>query len=62
VEIAESSLFRFAPDLSNPPEEVAKVASDFWHPKAVMAASAKTKATPKTTMEPVVAKEPDKKP
>ena len=62
VEIAESTLYRFSPDLSNPPEEVAKVASDFWHPKAAMAATTKTKMAPKTSIEPVVAKEPDKKP
>ena len=62
VEIAESALYRFSPELSNPPDEVAKVAADFWHPKAMMASSAKTKTTPKITMEPVVAKAPDKKP
>jgi len=62
VEIAESTLYRFDPDLSNPPDEVAKVASDFWHPKAMMAASTKTKIAPKTAIEPVVAKAPDKKP
>ena len=62
VEIAESTLYRFSPDLSNPPDEVAKVAADFWRPKAMMAASTKTKTAPKTTVEPVVAKEPDKKP
>ena len=62
VEIAESTLYRFSPDLSNPPDEVAKVASDFWHPKAMMAATSKTKTAPKTAMEPVVAKNPDKKP
>src|SRR5258708_15868684 len=62
VEIAESTLYRFSPELSNPPDEVAKVAADFWHPKAMMASSAKTKTTPKITMEPVVAKAPDKKP
>ena len=62
VEIAESTLYRFSPDLSNPPEEVAKVASDFWHPKAMMATTAKTKAAPKTTIEPVIEKEPAKKP
>jgi hypothetical protein len=63
VETAESTLYRFSPDLSNPPEEVAKVAMDFWHPKAMTAATAKTKTEPKTsTIEPVVAKQPDKKP
>jgi hypothetical protein len=59
VETAESTLYRFAPDLSNPPDEIAKVASDFWRPKAMMAATAKSKAT---TMQPVAAKEPAKKP
>src|SRR6266436_9909479 len=58
VEVADSTLFRFNPELSNPPEEVAKVAMDFWRPKAVMAAAAK----PKTSLEPVAAKEPTKKP
>ncbi len=62
VEIAESTLYRFSPELSNPPEEVAKVASDFWHPKAIMAATTKTKTAPKAAIEPVVAKAPDKKP
>lgn len=59
VETAESTLYRFAPDLSNPPDEIAKVASDFWRPKAMMAATAKSKAA---TMQPVAAKEPAKKP
>jgi antibiotic biosynthesis monooxygenase (ABM) superfamily enzyme len=58
VEVADSTLFRFNPELSNPPEDVAKVAMDFWRPKGVMAAAAK----PKTSLEPVVAKEPTKKP
>jgi len=59
VETAESTLYRFAPDISNPPDEIAKVAADFWRPKPMMAA-ATTK--PKTaTMEPMAAKEPTKK-
>jgi hypothetical protein len=58
VETAESTLYRFSPDLSNPPEEVAKVAMDFWHPKAMVAGAAK----PKTALEPTAAKEPIKKP
>jgi len=45
VEGSESALYRFSPELSNPAEEIAKVAADFWHPKAVMAAAA---AKPKT--------------
>lgn len=62
VEIAESTLYRFSPDLSNPPDEIANVASDFWRPKAMMAATTKPKTAPKSAMEPVVAKTPDKKP
>jgi hypothetical protein len=60
VESAESTLLRFDPDISNPPEEVAKVAADFWHPRAIMASVAKPKPT--TAMEPTSAKEPVKKP
>lgn len=59
VEMAESTLYRFAPDISNPPEEVAKVAADFWRPKAMMAATTKPKAA---TMQPAASKEPVKKP
>src|SRR6266851_3692677 len=59
VETSESTLYRFAPDLSNPPDDVAKVAVDFWRPKAMMAATTKPKAA---TMEPAAAKEPVKKP
>jgi len=39
----ESSLLRFSPRLSSPPEEVAASAADFWHPKPMVAAAA-TKA------------------
>jgi hypothetical protein len=60
VEIADSTLYRFNPDLSNPSEEVAKVAMDFWHPKAMVASASKPKT--KTTMEPAAEKEPVKKP
>ncbi len=60
VEVADSTLFRFNPDLSNPPEEVAKVAMDFWHPRATVASVSKPKT--KTTMEPASEKEPIKKP
>jgi hypothetical protein len=52
VEQTESVLFRFSPGLSNPPEEVAAVAADFWHPKTVMAAAAsKPKATAGKSVE-----------
>jgi hypothetical protein len=45
VELAESNLYRFNPEISNPPEEVAKVAVDFWRPKpAAATAAAKPKA------------------
>jgi hypothetical protein len=47
---ADSTIFRFSPELSNPPEEVAKVAADFWQPKALMA-SAKPKAADGKTAE-----------
>ena len=40
VEGSESALYRFSPELSNPTEEIVKVAADFWHPKATMAAAA----------------------
>ena len=40
VEVSESALYRFSPELSNPTEEIVKVAADFWHPKAVMASAA----------------------
>jgi hypothetical protein len=56
VEVADSALYRFNPSISNPPEEVAKVAMDFWHPKAVIVAAAK----PRTAMEPDAAKDPKK--
>jgi len=57
VEVAESNLYRFDPSISNPPEEVAKVAMDFWRPKALIAM-----AKPKSAIEPDAAKEPTKKP
>lgn len=65
VETAESVLYRFAPDISNPPDDVAQVAADFWHPKAATAMSAKATAKSKTgtmEMEPASTKEKVKKP
>ena len=47
VEITDSALYRIVPELSNPPEQVAKVAPDFWHPKAMMAPMVKPKASAK---------------
>jgi hypothetical protein len=40
VESTESALYRFSPELSNPAEEIVKVAADFWHPTKVMTAAA----------------------
>jgi len=50
VSSTESSILHFSAELSNPPEEIAKVAADFWQPKAVMA-SAKPKAAAGKTAE-----------
>lgn len=62
VEAAESTLFRFSPEISNPPDEIAKVAEDFWHPKtmAMSASASKTKAKAET-VEPAASKEKIKK-
>jgi hypothetical protein len=51
VEIADSTLYRIVPELSNPPDEVANVAPDFWHPKAMKAPAAKPKATAKAPVK-----------
>ena len=51
VEGSESALNRFSPELSNPAEEIVKVAADFWRPKAVMAAASKPKAATAKTPE-----------
>jgi len=59
VESTESMLYRMSPELSNPPEEVAKVAANFWGPKAAGAPSAKPKAA---SVQPAATKEPVKKP
>src|SRR5215831_13854964 len=67
VEEADSSLLRFSPELSNPPEEVASASADFWHPKATMSASAaksKAPAAKSAEMKPAAEKQPtpEKKP
>src|SRR5262249_22997091 len=65
VETAESAMYRFSPDISNPPDEIAQVAADFWHPKtmAISASLSKSKIKADTT-EPTSAKQsaPVKKP
>lgn len=60
VETADSILFRFSPDISNPPEDIAQVAADYWHPKPMVAASVKPRAKAES-VEPVAAKEKIKK-
>ncbi len=46
IEGTESALYRFSPELSNPPEELVAAAPDFWQPKAAVA-SAVARAKPK---------------
>ena len=41
---SESAIYRFRPDLSYPPDQVAEAAPDFWNPKPMMAAT-KTKTS-----------------
>lgn len=60
VEGTESALYRFSPEISSPPEDVAKVASDFWHPKPVVAAASPKAKAP--AVQPAAAKEAAKKP
>jgi len=64
VEEADSTLLRFSPELSNPPEEVASASADFWHPKAMMAAKAKATTAKTGEMKPASEKQPasEKKP
>ena len=62
VEMAESAVLRFVPEFSNPPDEVVKVAADFWRPKSAGAISASTLKPKSATVEPTSAKEPVKKP
>jgi hypothetical protein len=42
----ETVINRFLPELSNAPEQVASTALDFWRPKSMVAANAKTGAKP----------------
>lgn len=63
VETAESTLFRFAPDISNPADEIAQVAADFWHPKTMAMSASASKPKAKADMvEPATSKEKIKKP
>ena len=45
---SETILLRFLPELSNPPEDIAKVSPDFWHPKPTAAAKPKSAEPAKT--------------
>ncbi|HZC24876.1 MAG TPA: hypothetical protein VE866_16170 [Candidatus Binatia bacterium] len=45
VESSQSMILHFAPELSNPPEEILAAAPDFWQPKPVVAAKAKPKSS-----------------
>jgi hypothetical protein len=60
VETAESTLFRFLPDISNPPDDVAQIAADFWRPKtmAISASTLKPKTKAENAMEPTSSKQP----
>jgi hypothetical protein len=46
VESTQSTLLRFSPELSNPPQDVLAVAPDFWQPKATVAHTTKTTKKP----------------
>jgi hypothetical protein len=47
-EFAESTIYHFLPELSNPPKEVADVSPDFWRPKPAAMARPKPKTTEPT--------------
>jgi len=58
---SQSTIYRFRPDMSYPPQDVSDVAADYWQPKPEMAAAAKpATAKPKTKtgaeVKPAVAK------
>jgi hypothetical protein len=60
---SESAIYRFSPELSNPPQEIAEVATDFWNPKPLAAsAMQRPKVKPATETKPVTAtsKEPQR--
>jgi hypothetical protein len=44
---SSSAIYRFRPDLSYPPEQVAEAAADFWMPKPTVAAAPKSAPKPK---------------
>jgi hypothetical protein len=49
---SDSAIYRFAPELSSPPDEIAQVSADFWTPKTTMASMAKPKMKSGDQMKP----------
>jgi hypothetical protein len=54
---SESAIYRFSPELGNPPDEIVQVAADFWQPKPNMAASV-THSKPKAAIAAAGAEKP----
>ncbi|HKS67992.1 MAG TPA: hypothetical protein VJR26_12200 [Candidatus Acidoferrales bacterium] len=40
---SESTIYRFAPELSSPPDEITQASADFWRPKPIVASMPKPK-------------------
>jgi hypothetical protein len=57
---SESSIYRFSPELSNPPDEIAQVAADFWQPKPMTASMQRPKTKTTTGGEGATAKSTEK--
>jgi hypothetical protein len=50
---SSSAIYRFRPDMSYPPDQIAEVATDYWNPKPEMAAAPKpATGKPKAKTEP----------
>lgn len=62
MEQAESSVNRFSAEMSNPADEIAKVASDFWTPKTLSASLAKPKTAGASAKPGTEVKNPTEKP
>lgn len=41
---SDSAIYRFSPELSNPPDEIARASSDYWQPKPMMGTMSHSKA------------------
>src|SRR6202163_2873513 len=57
----ETAIYRFLPQLSNAPEQVASIAPDFWRPKSMEVANAKTVTKASTAAETSKPEDKDKK-